>query len=47
MAKAKNHTDMIDSETLGNIKDNSALAKPFFARYPTYISDGMWYVRQS
>ena len=29
MAKAKNHTDNIDSVTLGNIENNSALVKQF------------------
>ena len=29
MAKAKNHTDNIDSVTLGNIESNSALVKRF------------------
>ena len=31
MAKAKNHTDNIDSVTLGNIETNSALVKQFMS----------------
>ena len=38
MAKAKKHTDIIDSVTLGNIKENSAFVKWCFADYP--ISEG-------
>ena len=38
MAKAKNHTDIIDSVTLGNIEDNSAFVIWLFADYP--ISEG-------
>ena len=30
IAKAKNHTDIIDSVTLVNIEDNSALRETFF-----------------
>ena len=45
MAKAKNHTDNIDSVTLGNIKTNSAFVKRFSTDYP--ISLVRWYVRQS
>ena len=45
MAKAKNHTDNIDSVTLGNIETNSAFVKRFVPDYP--ISSVRWYVRQS
>ena len=45
MAKAKNHTDIIDSVTLSNIKTNSAFVKRFSTDYP--ISLVRWYVRQS
>ena len=45
MAKAKNHTDIINSMTLGNIEDNSAFVKRFVTDYP--ISEGMWSIRQS
>ena len=34
MAKAKTHTDNIDSVTLGNIKTNSAFMKWFVTDYP-------------
>ena len=34
MAKAKNHTNNIDSVTLGNIKTNSAFVKRFSTDYP-------------
>ena len=34
MAKAKNHTDNIDSVTLGNIETNSAFVKRFSTHYP-------------
>ena len=34
MAKAQNHTDIINSMTLCNIKDNSAFVKRFFTDYP-------------
>ena len=34
MAKAKNHTDNIDSVTLGNIETNSAFVKRFSTNYP-------------
>ena len=33
MAKAKNHTDNIDSVTLGNIETNSAFVKRFSTDY--------------
>ena len=45
MATAKNHTDNIDSVTLGNIETNSAFVKWFSTDYP--ISLIWWYVRQS
>ena len=45
MAKAKYHTDNIDSVTLGNIKTNSAFVKQFSTDYP--ISLVRWYIRQS
>ena len=38
MPKAKNHTDISDSVTLGNIEANSAFVKRFVTDYP--ISDG-------
>ena len=34
MAKAKNHTDNIDSVTLGSIEANSAFVKRFVTDYP-------------
>ena len=34
MAKAKNHTDNIDSVTLGNIETNSTFVKRFSTDYP-------------
>ena len=45
MAKAKNHTDNIDSVTLGNIKTNSAFVKWFISDCDIYVVE--WYVRQS
>ena len=49
MAKAKNHTDNIDSVTLGSIEANSTFVKlkQFVTDYP--ISEVWWYmyVRQS
>ena len=38
MAKAKNHTDNIDSVTLGNIETNSAFVKRFSTDYPYLLS---------
>ena len=43
--KAKNHTNIIDSVTLGSIEGNSAFVKRFVTDYP--ISEGRWYIRQS
>ena len=40
MAKAKNHTDNIDSVTLGSIEANSAFVKRFVTDYP--ISEVRW-----
>ena len=37
MAKAKNHTDNIDSVTLGNIKTNSAFLKRFMSDCDIYL----------
>ena len=34
MEKAKNHTDNIDSVTLGSIETNSAFVKRFVTDYP-------------
>ena len=34
MAKAKNHTDNIDSVTFSNIETNSAFVKRFSTDYP-------------
>ena len=45
MAKANNHTDTIDSETLCNIKENSAFVKRFFADNPISKGTCKWYVR--
>ena len=45
MAKAKNHTNNIDSVTLGSIEVNSAFMKRFVTDYP--IFEVRWYVRQS
>ena len=45
MAKTKNHTDNIDSVTLGNIKTNSAFVKRFISDCDIYVVE--WYVRQS
>ena len=39
MPKAKIHTNIIDSVTLGNIKANSAFVKRFVTDYPK-ISEG-------
>ena len=38
MAKAKNHTDNIDSVTLGNIETNSAFVKRFVTDYPISLT---------
>ena len=45
MAKAKNHTDNIDSVTLGNIETNSTLVKQFMSDCDIYVVES--YVRQS
>ena len=45
MAKAKNHTDNIDSATLGNIGTNSALVKQFMSDCDIFVVE--WHVRQS
>ena len=37
MAKAKNHTDNIDSVTLGNIETNSAFVKRFISDCDIYV----------
>ena len=37
MAKAKNHTDNIDSVTLGNIETNSAIEKRFIRDCDIYV----------
>ena len=37
MAKAKNHTDNIDSVTHSNIEANSAFVNRFITDYPTVI----------
>ena len=37
MAKAKNHTDNIDSVTLGNIETNSAFVKWFISDCDIYV----------